>query len=441
MKQRLSTSMDKCNILHRENECARSLLHHNKTLKEIHSGCEEKHYRLEDFEREFSHSEYLRPIVSLSSVSSFAAFEDDTYVHQLEDTLKRVNVGKIKELGNELSLVHMLRRNRQANTISSANAENKRTELVTTCKKLEKLQHKTLKAKHLKKVAFENKANFEQYVKNNRNIWMKKINHRKSYANKLKQAREKAKRKQGGQKSTKVESSFVNSVVADFEYNVLSSRFEKLQNAICTTDLTFLSDTICETIQGTSNLNGKVSYLQEILENKNALLKDVKTQMNSLQIHGSTDFTGTYRKVEKLEEEFQKKLHILKKANEKETEAQKLIYTCSTYFSKLAQQLQPLKIELTNPAIAETNLDGNESEAVPEVIKTLQICESKCDLLSRLEAHNFNINEVLKEQQQDSDYNIDPGNKQIRLAARRESTFVPQATMPRDIRKLSTINS
>jgi len=436
-KHALSKSMDKCNILHRENSSAQNLLHHKNTLKEIQSGCEEKNYNLEDFQREFSHCDNLRPIVSLTSVSSLASFEDDNYVHQLEETLKRVNIGKMKELGNELSLVHMLRRCKQAHTTSSANAENKRSDLASTCKRLEKHQHKVLKARHLKKVAFEQKANFEQYVNNNRSIWMKKINHRRTHVHKLKQARERLKRKQAGKKGSGKEQQGknINSVVADFEYNVIKSRFEKLQNAIGTTDLSFLADTICETLRGTSNLNGKVSYLQERLEQKNILLKAAKEQINSMQIHGSTDFTGTYKKVEKLEEGLQNKLRLLKTANQKETETQRLISSCSNYFSKLTHQLQPFKVEFSggvqSQSIAE-NGDGGEVDTVPEVIRTLQTCESKLDLLCRLERHNFDMSEVIKDQQQEETA------QQVRLAARRESTFVLDKTHHE--KRLSTYN-
>ncbi|QDZ21958.1 hypothetical protein HOP50_06g44990 [Chloropicon primus] len=424
-KHLLSKSMDKCNILRRENSSAQNLLHHNNTLKEKLGGCEEKNYNLEDFQREFSHCDNLRPVVSLSSVSSLASFEDESYVHQLEETLKRVNIGKMKEGGIELSLAHMLRRCKQAHTTSSASAENKRSDLFVTCKKFEKHQHKTLKAKHLKKVAFEQKSNFEQYVNNNRSIWMKKINHRRNHVNKIRQARERLKRKQASKKGGGKEASgsAISSVVADFEFNVIKSRFEKLQSAIGTTDLSFLANTICETIQGTSNLNGKVSYLQEKLEQKNVLLKEAKTQMNSLQIHGSTDFTGTYKKVETLEEELQNKLHGLKVANQKESEAQKLISLCSNYFSKLTHQLQPFKVEATNQSIAE-NVEGNEVETIPEILRTLQTCESKLDLLCRLEQHNFNMNEVVNAQQQEETA------QQVRLAARRDSTFVPHNENP-----------
>ena len=409
-KHIVSKCNDKCNNLRRENKNAQNLLHHKNTLKEIQSACHEKNYNLEDFEREFSHSDYLRPVVSLSSVSSLATFEDDNYVHQLEDTLKRVNIGKMKEQGIEMSLVHMMRRNQQANSTSSANAEKKRSDLVLTCKRLEKHQHKVLKARHLKKVAFENKANFEQYVNTNRSIWMKKINHRRTHVNKLRQARERLKKKMGSQKGggKDILGNVANSVVDSFEFNVIRNRFEKLQNAIGTTDLTFLADTICETIQGTTNLNGKVLYLQEKLEQKNFALKEVKNQLNSLQIHGSTDFTGTYKKVENLEDELQNKLHLLKGAASKERATQQLISACSNYFSELTKQLQPLKLISEHTSIqskdkdaGETVGDGGEVESVPEVIKTLQLCETKIDLLCRLEKHDFNMSEVLKDQERE----------------------------------------
>ena len=38
---------------------------------------------------------------------------------------------------------------------------------------------------------------------------------------------------------------------------------------------------------------------------------------------------------------------------------------------------------------------------MPEVIKTLQLCETKIDLLCRLEQHNFNLSEVLKDQERE----------------------------------------
>ena len=433
MNHRLCKSVDKCNTLHKENQSAKYLLHHNQNLKEIHSECEEKNYKLEDFE--FGHNESLRPIVSLSRVSSLASFEDDTYVNQLQGTLKRVNVGKLKEHAQEMTLVHMLRRNEVDRRRSSTNAESKRAELNVTCKKLEKHQHVVLKARHLRKVAFENKANFEQYVENNRDIWMKKILHRRTYVQKLKQAHEKLKRKVGAQKSGKEHTAMgLTSAVLDFEYNVLQSRFEKLQKAIGTTDLTFIAGTICETIQGTSNLNGKVNFLKDKLDTKYASLKDLKVQMNSLQLHGSTDFAGTYRKVEQLEEEFQRKVRLLKQANEREKNAQKMIYSCSSYFSRLTQQLQPFKIDLATQSLGE-QADGNELETSPDVLKTLQICESKLDLLSRLEAHNFNMSEVLKDQQ------MEDSAQQMRLAARRDSSFVPDKETKAMLRKFSTFAS
>ena len=121
-------------------------------------------------------------MVSLLSVGGSQSQSDVTghdYVRRLENALKRVTFGIQSVDSRYYTFRHMLSRLEHQSREVLATSNAKRAEVMAAEKDLEKLKRKVLQARHLRQKAFDNKCSFEQYVENNRKIWLKKLGSRK----------------------------------------------------------------------------------------------------------------------------------------------------------------------------------------------------------------------------------------------------------------------
>ena len=381
----LSNRRDKCTILRRENQSARTFRDFTDTLKQIERECSEQSVGLRFYD--FSEEHDLTPVVSLLSVGGSQSQSDVTghdYVRRLENALKRVTFGIQSVDSRYYTFRHMLSRLEHQSREVLATSNAKRAEVMAAEKDLEKLKRKVLQARHLRQKAFDNKCSFEQYVENNRKIWLKKLGSRKHFVSKvreelrLKKAQD-AKQAGSPDKGADGRSSgadamaryYVNKTSEDH----IKGQFQKLSKYTGVSDINVLVERFCQANSTKANLQSNMESLRQKLEGLNTMHEQHKLEVTHLQIHGGSDHSGAYREIEKMQDALDSKMLKMRSFMDRRRRTERIEVSCNEFFNKIVAQLQQIKAEWAPM--------GDSEESVPDVVRAMQISELKLEALKQ----------------------------------------------------------